>query len=775
MLSKHYPDALIVVVNDDLQTLYLLRELLGLEGYCNIRTISDPREGLEVCLAEKPDLLMLDLRMPYMDGYEFMTALKERGGKEQFLPILILTADVDSRTKQRALQMGASEFLTEPFDATEAMLRVRHLIALRFFNLSLAEQVRARTQQVETTQAAFQQLFEANPLPMWIYDRDNLRFLAVNVAAVHHYGYSQEEFLQLKITDIRVPAQVPELLSQLKRLKHNVEHGTGLQTQHLLKAGRVIDVHVRFQTVDFQDRPAVFVTVEDITARLAAQRALEDSEQRYRLLSENSPNLIRRFLPDGRCVFASSASQTLLGYAPEELLSLNMLDSIHPDDIETLRDAAVRAFRGEQQGTPFERQAYRMKTRDGHDLWVETTLRGVSDPSTGQLLEYQTSTVDISARKAAEIQVQEQLRRYRNLVDLTVALERSLDPMDVAMEALERCLLLTEFTRGYYLEVSDQGVVVHAARGEDVISLADASQKFTHLEEFPQILHAVQNGQPFFASQSPRTWYAIEQGQLPTFCVLPLMGTGYQLAALVFVREGPEVGVSAETTSLLIAVAERISHAFERSSYVLHLNQSREETLRALGLVLEYRDYETKGHTDRVLLWSERLGAALGLAGDDHDALRWGALLHDTGKVAIPDGILLKPGKLTPDEFDVIKRHPAIGFEMLMHIPSLPQATLDVVLYHQERWNGSGYPSGRAQQDIPLVARLFAVVDVYDALTSKRPYKPAWTHEEAEAQLRREAGILLDPEMVEVFLKLFEQETSLPQAAQSVSPGRLLL
>jgi len=497
------------------------------------------------------------------------------------------------------------------------------------------------------------------------------------------------------------------------------------------------------------------VTVEDITSQLAARRALEDSERRYRLLSENSPTLIRRFLRDGQCVFVSSASQTLLGYTPEELLELEVLETMYPEDVELLRKAALRAFQGDRWGTPFERQTYRMRTRDGRDVWVETTLRGIYDPETGELLEYQTSTVDISTRKAAEEQVQEQLQRYRNLVYLTVALERSLDPSEVALEALERCLMLTEFTRGYYLEIGDQGVMVHAARGENALPTIEAAQKFNRLPDFPLILRALREGRPFFSQHGSSAQHVHDYTQQTTFGVLPLLGTGYQLAALVFARDRSEVSVQAETTRLLTAVAERISHAFERSSYVFQLNQSREETLRALGLVLEYRDYETKGHTDRVLVWSERLGRALGLTGDALDALRWGALLHDTGKVAIPDGILLKPGKLTPAEFDIIKGHPTIGFEMLMHIPSLPQATLDVVLYHQERWNGSGYPKGLARHDIPLEARLFAVVDVYDALTSKRPYKSAWTHEEAAAQLHREAGILLDPEIVDAFLKLF--------------------
>ncbi|MFD1733012.1 HD-GYP domain-containing protein [Deinococcus malanensis] len=212
------------------------------------------------------------------------------------------------------------------------------------------------------------------------------------------------------------------------------------------------------------------------------------------------------------------------------------------------------------------------------------------------------------------------------------------------------------------------------------------------------------------------------------------------------------VKTSRETRLLLNNAAVRLGHALERSGHLEQLNTSREETLRALGLALEYRDYETKGHTDRVVHLTDLLGRALGFMGPDLDALRWGAFLHDTGKVAIPDTILLKPGKLNSEEWAVIQRHPSIGFEMLHHIPSLPAATLDVVRYHQERWNGSGYPLGLSGTDIPLAARVFAVVDVYDALTSERPYKQAWTHEAAIEQLCQEAGSLLDEGVVQAFL-----------------------
>jgi PAS domain S-box-containing protein len=208
------------------------------------------------------------------------------------------------------------------------------------------------------------------------------------------------------------------------------------------------------------------------------------------------------------------------------------------------------------------------------------------------------------------------------------------------------------------------------------------------------------------------------------------------------------------TLALLERTASLAAIAVEQAQQLATIALNREETLRALGLVLEYRDYETKGHTDRVVQLSMALAQQLDLPLPAREALRWGAYLHDVGKIAVPDQILLKPGKPTPEEWAVIRRHPQLGYELLKQIPALPPASLAVVLHHHERWDGGGYPAGLAGEAIPLGARLFSVVDIYDALTSARPYKAAWPQDEALAEVRRLAGNALDPRMVQAFLAL---------------------
>jgi putative nucleotidyltransferase with HDIG domain len=195
----------------------------------------------------------------------------------------------------------------------------------------------------------------------------------------------------------------------------------------------------------------------------------------------------------------------------------------------------------------------------------------------------------------------------------------------------------------------------------------------------------------------------------------------------------------------------RQSEALEQ--YVQELQQTHSATLEALVTALEARDHETEGHSERVTCYAASIAKALGLDQAQLDELRRGALLHDIGKIGVPDGVLRKPGPLDPSEWEQMRRHPVFGAEMVGGINFLAQA-MPVVRHHHERYDGSGYPDRLAGEQIPLVARVFAVADTFDAMTSDRPYRRALSIDEAREEIRRCAGQQFDPVVVEAFLSL---------------------
>jgi putative nucleotidyltransferase with HDIG domain len=184
----------------------------------------------------------------------------------------------------------------------------------------------------------------------------------------------------------------------------------------------------------------------------------------------------------------------------------------------------------------------------------------------------------------------------------------------------------------------------------------------------------------------------------------------------------------------------------------LELEIAYDTTIAGLSHALDMRDHETEGHSSRVAEMTERLAVKIGMSEADLVHVRRGALLHDIGKLSIPDNILLKPGQLTPDEWEIMRKHPVYAYELLAPIAHLRPA-LDIPYCHHEKWDGSGYPRGLKGDQIPMAARIFAIVDVWDALNSDRPYRPAWPRERIMDYIRANIGLHFDPAIAQRFIE----------------------
>jgi response regulator RpfG family c-di-GMP phosphodiesterase len=192
-------------------------------------------------------------------------------------------------------------------------------------------------------------------------------------------------------------------------------------------------------------------------------------------------------------------------------------------------------------------------------------------------------------------------------------------------------------------------------------------------------------------------------------------------------------------------------------------------TIEALATALELRGTETEGHAQRVSLYTVAAARRLGVPPDEVEQMRWGAILHDVGMIGVPDVILMKPGQLHPGEWALVRMHPESGVRLLQHVPGLG-AALPIVRFHHERFDGAGYPLGLRGTAIPLGARIFAVADAMDAITTGRPYRPARTWEEARVELLQGRGSHFDPSVVDAFLEIFDDLQGLTGAEQPLAP-----
>jgi putative nucleotidyltransferase with HDIG domain len=261
------------------------------------------------------------------------------------------------------------------------------------------------------------------------------------------------------------------------------------------------------------------------------------------------------------------------------------------------------------------------------------------------------------------------------------------------------------------------------------------------------------------ADLSPATAQALGLDSSATVCLVPLRVRSHSIGVLVLgeVRTKERAPFSEDKLKTISAIADQTASALRRTSLSAELEQSYLQTSLALANAMDARDTYTSGHSQRMAAWAEGVARELGLADDEIGALRWGALLHDIGKIGVPDHILRKRGPLDDQEWTVMRRHPEIGARIVEHVRMLAPVA-PIIRHHHERLDGSGYPAGMKGEMIPVGARVIAVADTYVAMTDERTYRRARTHQDAVAVLVGNQGRLFDLEVVQAFLRVLAWE-----------------
>lgn len=394
----------------------------------------------------------------------------------------------------------------------------------------------------------------------------------------------------------------------------------------------------------------------------------------------------------------------------------------------------------------------------GSERWFEARLVPASH---GQMI---VVVRDATRYKQAEEKIKSQLRRMAALRAIDLAISSSLDlnlalsvvlsqvTAQLNVDAADILLInpqnLLEFKTGlgFHTDILQQtrlqlgdGFAGMAALQQKIITVPDLQRGKTGFLKSPS-----------FKSEGFRSYYG-----------LPLIAKG-RVRGVMEIFHRTLLHPDNDWLDFMETLAGQAAIAVENAILLRELQRTNFEltlayntTIEGWSRALDLRDRDTEGHTERVTDMTIKLARRLGLTETELVHIRRGAILHDIGKMAIPDSILLKPGPLTGDEWDVIRQHPRYAYELLSPISFLNQA-LDIPHYHHEKWDGTGYPNGLRESQIPLHARLFAVIDVFDALTSHRPYRTAWPKQKAIDYIRDQDGKHFDPAIVAEFLRTME-------------------
>ncbi len=582
------------------------------------------------------------------------------------------------------------------------------------------------------------------------------RVIDVNNATLRQYGATSKEELLTNLGEILEGDAFEHFTHQLADLAAGQTRFRWEGVDRKLDKSLInVDVNWSVAPGHEEDLSRVIVSIMDITDRKQAEEALRSSEEKYRkLFSEMLAGcaLQQVILEDGKPVDyvtldANSSFERLVGVSKESVIGKKASGFLPPAELKQWLSVFGPVA---LEGTSARYEIYsplNQKYFEGNAFCPEKGICAVTFS-------------DVTDRKHADERIQQQLKRITALRDIDRVIASSLDlrltlnrllihvteqlQLDAAAVLLFSPHTLTlEYyaTRGFQ---QPQMPDFHVPLGAELAGQVAMERKTIHLD-----LNEFQT--------SSGTHNPLHELHFTEYYGLPLVSKG-QLRGVLEVYHRGHLSPDAEWLDYLDTLAGQAAVAIDNIQLFDGLQRSNIElahaydaTIEGWSRALDMRDKETEGHTRRVTELTIALAREFGFSGEELTNIRWGALLHDIGKMGIPDAILLKPGPLTEDEWTRMKQHPQLAYELLSRIQYLHNA-LDIPRYHHEKWDGTGYPHGLKREQIPLAARIFAVVDIWDALRADRPYRPAWSPKKTLQHIRELSGTHLDPKVVQVFM-----------------------
>ena len=571
------------------------------------------------------------------------------------------------------------------------------------------------------------------------------RYIEVNSAGCRLLGYTREEILQKTIRDLTVVA-----LAQPLRLDEIRQGKTILSEREMIrKDGTLVSVEISAKQFPNGKLQGI---ARDITERKQVAEALTASESELRALFASMHDVVLVIDRDGVYRKIGPTKPINMYKPPEEILGKSLAE-VFPEEQAQFFLNTLRQVLATEQTTQIEYQL----TFDGQTPWFEASISPMTADSTLWVAR------DITERKKAEERIRQQLERLTALrlidqaitasFEMHIALNILLQQVTAQLQVAAAAVLLhnphmhtLEFTAGHGFR--GRGATKLSLRlGEDHAGKAALER---HLISIPDL---TKTEQPL-----SKAHLTADEGFIAYYAV-PLIAKG-QVKGVLEIFNRARLNPDKDWLDFLQTLASQAAIAIDNAELFNSLHRSNTELMRAYDATIEgwsraldLRDKETEGHTQRVTEMTLRLAQTMGQKNEELIHIRRGALLHDMGKLGIPDHILLKPDKLSDDEWVIMKKHPQYAYDMLSPVDYLRRA-LDIPYCHHEKWDGTGYPRRLKGEQIPLAARIFAVVDVWDALRSDRPYRAGWSAEKVHDYIRQQNGAHFDPQVVEVFLKL---------------------
>jgi PAS domain S-box-containing protein len=591
------------------------------------------------------------------------------------------------------------------------------------------------------------------------------RITSLNPSFETFIGWPRADWIGRSFKDLVAEGSRAQASEQFERiLKGETLRALRLRMVTRTKKQLVVEMNISPQVKD-GNVIGLLGIARDMTEEQKAEDLLMTSEKRFRALIENSSDAISLSNAEGLITYASPSIVRMLGYTPEERLGRDGSELFHPEDLEVILPQYKDILQHPDKTVTVQ---YRLKHKDGSWRWIEAVVRNMfADPNVGALV---SNYRDITERKNAEIELKRYAQNNATMTELSHQILTRLN-LDQVYESTRQAVQKMMSCDAFVIALLDE-----ATQEINEVYLWD------HDKRWPGIRHPFGEGLTDYIISSGRSllvneWdeshsrsthvnvFGLTEQDSRSVLAVPLIETSGRCIGMISAQSYSPDAYKEEDQRLLVTLANQVSEAIKNTQLFDELQRSNLEltlaydaTIEGWSRAMDLRDKETEGHTQRVTELTLSLAKAVGINDEELTHIRRGALLHDIGKLGVPDEILYKNENLSEAEWMIMHKHPLFAHQMLSSIPYLEPA-LVIPYCHHEKWDGSGYPRGLKGEEIPVEARIFALADVWDALTSDRPYRPAWTKDKSLQYIKDQSGKYFDPKFVQPFLNLIAADS----------------